>query len=68
MNNKKSRYPQNKENSYKYREKAIKRIPLDVQIEYYENTLKPAVEKSGTPVNTFIKQAIQEKIERDRLQ
>lgn len=66
MNNKKSRYPQNKENSYKYREKAIKRIPFDVQIEYYENTLRPAAEKSRLPVNTFIKQAIQEKIQRDK--
>lgn len=51
---------------YRYTEKNLKRIPLDVQKEYYENTLKPAAERAGIPVNTFIKQAIAEKIERDR--
>lgn len=54
--------------SIKYAQGKLKRIPLDVQIEYYENTLKPAAEKSGLPLNTFIKQAIQEKIQRDHLQ
>lgn len=56
------------ERFYRYKEKAIKRVPLDMQKEYFETVLKPAAEKSGMPVNTFIKQAITEKIERDKLQ
>lgn len=52
----------------RYKEKAIKRVPLDMQKEYFETVLKPAADRSGVPVNTFIKQAIQEKIERDKLQ
>ena len=52
----------------KYQKEKLKRIPLNVQLDYYNNVLKPAAEKSGLPVNTFIKQAIQEKIERDQQQ
>ena len=53
--------------TYKYHKEKIKRIPLDIQKDYFENTLLPAAEKSGMPVNTFIKQAIAEKIARDDL-
>lgn len=45
-----------------------KRIPLDVQKEYYENVLKPAAEKAGEPVNSFIKKAIAQRIAREGLQ
>lgn len=51
---------------YKYNEKNIKRVPLDVQKEYYETVLKPAADLCGVGVNTYIKQAIAEKIERDK--
>lgn len=47
----------------RYKEKNIKRIPLDVQKEYY-NKIKETAEKYGYSVNGFIKEAIQEKIEK----
>ena len=50
----------------KYQKTHIKRIPLDVQIEYYENILKPAAERAGSSVNGYIKAAIDEKIEREK--
>ena len=48
----------------KYKEKSIKRVPLDMQKDYYESVLLAAAEKAGMPVNTFIKEAIAEKIAR----
>lgn len=49
---------------YKYAAAHLKRVPLDVQQGYYE-TIKQAAERAGQPVNTYIKQAIQERIDRD---
>lgn len=46
----------------KYAKSHIRRVPFDVQIEYYENVLKPTAESLGEPVNTFIKKAIEERI------
>lgn len=51
------------ESSKKYKEKNIKRIPLDVQIELYES-LKQVAEKNGETVNGFIKTAIAERMEK----
>ena len=48
----------------KYKEKNIKRIPLDVQKEKYEE-IKAAAEAVGEKVNTYIKKAIDERMERD---
>ena len=48
----------------KYREKSIKRIPLDVQKEKYEE-IKAAAEKANESVNGYIKKAIDERMERD---
>lgn len=48
----------------KYREKSIKRIPLDVQKEKYEE-IKAAAEHSGESVNGYIKKAIDERMERE---
>lgn len=48
----------------KYKEKNIKRIPLDVQKEKYEE-IKAAAEAAGEKVNTYIKKAIDERMERD---
>lgn len=56
------------QSQYKYNAKNIKRIPLDVQKEYYETVLKPAADSAGIGVNTYIKNAIAEKIERDNRQ
>lgn len=50
--------------SLKYAKGHIKRVPLDMQKEYYEEVLKPAASAAGLPVNSFIKMAIAEKIER----
>ena len=44
-----------------------KRIPLDVQKTYYENVLQLAANKAGEPINTFIKKAIAQRIERENL-
>lgn len=50
--------------SIKYAKTHKRRIPLDVQNDYYDNTLKPICDQLGIPVNTFIKQAITHEIER----
>lgn len=47
-----------------YAKKNLKRIPLDVQKEKYEE-IATAAEKVGIPVNRYIKNAIDEKMERD---
>ena len=51
--------------NYKYKTSKIKRIPLDVQKDYYDNVIKPAADRAGSSVNGYIKKAISEKIERD---
>ena len=51
----------------KWKAKAMKRVPLDVRKEYYDAVLGVIPELTGTPVNTFIKAAITEKIKRDGL-
>ena len=50
---------------YRYNEKHLKRVPLDVQISYYNDVIKPAAAAAGVGVNTYIKQAIAEKAARD---
>lgn len=47
-----------------YAKKALKRIPLDVQKEKYEE-IKAAAEAAGESVNGYIKKAIDERMERD---
>ena len=51
-------------NYHKYK---LKRIPLDLNKKDFEERIKPAIDRSGLPVQTFIKKAIEEKIERDGL-
>ena len=53
-----------KQAHYRYEKKAIKRIPLDVQKEKYEE-IKAAAEAAGETVNGYIKSAIDQRIERD---
>lgn len=50
-----------------YAKTKLKRIPVDVQKRYYDNVLKPLVSSLGMPMNTFIKEAIAEKLIRDGL-
>lgn len=60
------RTPAANQSQYKYNAKSIKRVPLDMQRDYFETVLKPAADLCGVGVNTYIKQAIAEKIERDQ--
>lgn len=53
-----------KQSSYKYKAKNIKRIPLDVQKEKYEEIKSHATTQKET-VNGFIKRAIDETIGRN---
>lgn len=53
-----------KQSRYNYAKKNLKRIPLDVQKEKYEQ-IKAASEKAGDTVNGYIKKAIDEKMQRD---
>lgn len=53
-----------KEYLLKYARENIKRIPLDVQKEHYEQ-IKAAAKSAGQPINTYIKQAINERMERE---
>lgn len=46
-----------------YAKEKIKRIPLDVQNEYYETVLKPYCEKTNTKMNSLIKLALKEYME-----
>lgn len=54
-----------KQSRYKYARENLKRIPLDVQKDYYEQ-IKAAAEKAGQPINAYIKQAIEERMEREK--
>ncbi len=53
-----------KQARYNYAKKSLKRIPLDVQKEKYEE-IKAAAEKANESVNGYIKKAIDERMERD---
>lgn len=55
---------QRKEYLYDYQKNKLKRIPLDVQKEKYEE-IKTAATAAGKTVNGYIKIAIDERMERD---
>lgn len=55
-----------KESMYNYVKKNLKRIPLDVQKEKYEE-IKAAAESAGESVNGYIKKAVDERMERDNI-
>jgi len=56
-----------KKAALKYKKDKQHPISLAYKQEEYDNRIKPAIEKSGLPTATFIKRAIDEKIERDGL-
>ena len=56
---------QRKESMYKYAKENLKRIPLDVQKEKYDE-IKAAATASNETINGYIKKAIDERMERDR--
>lgn len=54
-----------KEYSLNYAKNNLKRIPLDVKKQYYDDVIVPESEKRGLSVRQFILQAIDEKIKRE---
>ncbi|MDD6065561.1 MAG: hypothetical protein PUD04_03160 [Firmicutes bacterium] len=55
---------QRKDYLYSYQKKNLKRIPLDVQKEKYEE-IKAAADAAGEKVNGYIKKAIDERMARE---
>ncbi len=55
---------QRKEYLYDYQKAKLKRIPLDVPKEKYEQ-IKAAANTAGEKVNSYIKRAVDERMERD---
>lgn len=53
-----------KQAHYRYEKKNLKRIPLDVQKEKYEQ-IKAAAQAAGETINGYIKTAIDERMNRD---
>lgn len=53
-----------KESMYKYAKENLKRIPLDVQKEKYEE-IKTAAAASGEKINSYIKGAIDQRMLRE---
>ncbi len=56
-----------KKATLKYKKEKQHPVSLSYKQEDFEQRIQPAIEKSGLPVATFIKQAVDEKIERDGL-
>ena len=54
-----------KKANIKYRKENVKRIPLDVQKEKYDE-ISAAAEKAGMSVNGYIKEAIDEKMSKSQ--
>ena len=57
---------QRKDYLYNYQKEKLKRIPLDVTKEKYEE-IKAAADAANEPVNGYIKKAIDERMQRDNL-
>ena len=51
----------------KYIKDKQKQVQLRFRKDDYENRILPAIKKSGKPVATYIKEAVDEKIQRDGL-
>ena len=56
-----------KQYDLQYAKKHLKRIPLDVRLEKY-NEIKTHATNNGESVNGFVKRAIDETMERDKAQ
>ena len=54
-----------KKASMAYAKRSLKRIPLDVQKEKYEE-IKAAADRAGETVNGYIKKAIEERMQKER--
>ena len=51
----------------KYMKAHQKRVSLNWIQPEFDEVIAPAIQKSGLPVSTFIKQAVREKLERENL-
>ena len=49
-----------------FKRENLKRIGFEVKKDYYENILKPAADAAGESMNAFIKNAVQQRIEREK--
>lgn len=56
-----------KQATIKYIKEKQERIEVKWKKDYYNNHIQPAIQNSGKPVATFIKEAVEEKIQRDQL-
>lgn len=54
-----------KQYNLEYAKKHLKRIPLDVKIDKY-NEIKSHAERNGESINGFVKRSIDETMERDK--
>lgn len=60
-------YNESRKNStIKYMKEKMKIINLRIKKDDYEERIEPAIRRSGLPVATFVKKAIDEKIEREK--
>ena len=59
--------PNKKNYNANYAKTNLKRIPLDVQKEKYDQ-IKAAADTAGEKVNSYIKKAVDERMERDNNQ
>lgn len=53
-----------KKAAIEYRKRSQKRVSIDWHKEDYENRIEPAIQQSGYKRNTFIKEAVIEKLQR----
>ena len=56
-----------KKATMKYIKEKQQRLFVNYKKDEYDKRIKPAIDRSGLPIATFIKQAVDEKIERDKL-
>lgn len=49
-----------------YKKEHYKRLQIEFDKDYYANVLAPAAEAKGIGTSTFVREAVKEKIERER--
>lgn len=61
-------YSENRKvSAMKYKSEKQKQIALSYKKDDFEQRIQPAIQKSGKPVATFIKEAVEEKLQKDGL-
>lgn len=51
----------------KYRKENQKRVEVNWLKKDFEERIYPGIQKTGKPVNTFIKEAVEEKLQRENI-